>query len=409
MTSNANKARLNNIIKPVSSTSLRLNVNDKKAVLSIKPIPERGAPVAPASPPTSTEVAPEIVSGAPKGQISRVAIGDIRILGERRACRPEDVRTLAESMDVGGLMTPVTVRIGEVPCSLTGALEKAILLVCGLHRIEAARLLEWTHIDAVFMDCNETDARLWEISENLHRADLTVLEHAEHVAEWTRLTQARTKVLQIATPAGGRQPAEKGVRQAARDLGLDASTVSRSVKIADIVPEAKKAAKDVGLDKNQTALLAVAKETTPTAQVAMVREIAARKARPGMSRPRPAGGREMMAGGETECLKFEAVETTDRLPKVDGEAEDLRLAPTHAPSGEVTAAGPAQHDADDSIPAIFERGPFSREHEELFAILTTAWANSPAVVRERFIREVLRDKVQLSDEQRKEAVALPSH
>jgi ParB family chromosome partitioning protein len=392
MTSNANKDRLNNTIRPVSPTSLGLSVNDTKSVLSIKSIPERGAPVAPASPPTSIDAAPEFVPGAPKSQISRVAIGDIRILGERRACRPEDVRTLADSVTEIGLMTPITVRLVELPRPDTGALEQAIVLVLGRHRLETARLLGRTDIDAVFVDCDETDARLREISENLHRVDLTVLEHAEHVAEWTRLTEARTKVLQIATPAGGQQPAEKGVRKAARDLGLDASTVSRSVKIDDIAPEAKKAAKDVGLDKNQTALLAIAKEATPTAQVAMVREIAARKARPRMSRPRPAGGGETMVSAEIECLKVEAVDTTDRLPKVDEELGDVRLAPTHAPSGEVTAAGPAQHDADDSIPAIFERGPLSREHEELFAILTTAWANSPAVVRERFIREVLRDK-----------------
>ena len=31
-------------------------------------------------------------------------------------------------------------------------------------------------------------ARLWEISENLHRADLSALERAEQIAEWVALT-----------------------------------------------------------------------------------------------------------------------------------------------------------------------------------------------------------------------------
>jgi ParB family chromosome partitioning protein len=32
------------------------------------------------------------------------------------------------------------------------------------------------------------DARLWEIAENLHRAELTFAERAEHVAEWIAIT-----------------------------------------------------------------------------------------------------------------------------------------------------------------------------------------------------------------------------
>jgi hypothetical protein len=30
--------------------------------------------------------------------------------------------------------------------------------------------------------------RLWEIAENLHRAELSVLERSEHIAEWVRIT-----------------------------------------------------------------------------------------------------------------------------------------------------------------------------------------------------------------------------
>ena len=37
------------------------------------------------------------------------------------------------------------------------------------------------------------DARLWEIAENLHRADLTALERDRELAEWIRLTDERLK------------------------------------------------------------------------------------------------------------------------------------------------------------------------------------------------------------------------
>jgi hypothetical protein len=33
---------------------------------------------------------------------------------------------------------------------------------------------------------SEFEARLWEIAENLHRAELTALERAEHISQWIR-------------------------------------------------------------------------------------------------------------------------------------------------------------------------------------------------------------------------------
>ena len=48
--------------------------------------------------------------------------------------------------------------------------------------------MELDYIDAVVSDGTETDAKMWEIAENLHRADLTALERSEHVAEWAELS-----------------------------------------------------------------------------------------------------------------------------------------------------------------------------------------------------------------------------
>ena len=39
-------------------------------------------------------------------------------------------------------------------------------------------------IRAYVMKASEIDARLWEISENLHRAELSALERAEQIDEW---------------------------------------------------------------------------------------------------------------------------------------------------------------------------------------------------------------------------------
>jgi len=118
--------------------------------------------------------------------------------------------------------------------------------------------------------------RLWEISENLHRAKLTALERDKLVAEWVELTGEVSS--QVATK-GGRP--ESGARKAARDLGLDKDEVHRALKVASLSPEAQDAAREVGLDDNRSALLEARKQTTPDAQV----EVLARQVRCMLSCP----------------------------------------------------------------------------------------------------------------------------
>jgi ParB family chromosome partitioning protein len=91
---------------------------------------------------------------------------------------------------------------------------------------------------------DETEARRWEIAENLHRAELSVLERSEHVAEWIALTDS---VAQVAPRTKAGKFAEGGVRAAARELHVDRDAASRAVKVASIAPEAKQAAIDAGL------------------------------------------------------------------------------------------------------------------------------------------------------------------
>lgn len=69
----------------------------------------------------------------------------------------------------------------------------------------------------------ETDFRLWEITENLHRAELTMQERPGHIVEWVRLTD------------------EKGQRKAARELGIAEPEVRRAAQIAALAPETKQA------------------------------------------------------------------------------------------------------------------------------------------------------------------------
>lgn len=66
-------------------------------------------------------------------------------------------------------------------------------------------------------------------------------ERSDQIREWADLVEQKAKVGQLVHP-GGKQPTEKGISKAARELGIGRKEVERAVKIASITPEAKEAA-----------------------------------------------------------------------------------------------------------------------------------------------------------------------
>jgi hypothetical protein len=58
----------------------------------------------------------------------------------------------------------------------------------GAHRLAAARKFGWDTIPAYIVRMPEIDRQLWEISENLHRSELTPEEAALQRAEYARLS-----------------------------------------------------------------------------------------------------------------------------------------------------------------------------------------------------------------------------
>lgn len=189
----------------------------------------------------------------------------------RSGVNEESVAALMQSIGRIGLRTPLTVRWDKTSD------EDSIVLVAGRHRLEACKRLGMELVDCIVFHGSEVDARLWEIAENLHRADLTAIERAEHVAEWVRLSEETVIPAQVgpklptkANPRGAGRP-ESGVNAAVRELGIARTQAQRSVKIAAIPSEAKEAAKAAGIDDNQSALLRVASEPSPAAQLAAIK------------------------------------------------------------------------------------------------------------------------------------------
>jgi hypothetical protein len=148
--------------------------------------------------------------------------------------------------------------------------------------------------DAVYLTGDMIDFRLQVIAENLHRAELTVQQRSEQVAEWTHLIERKAKATQAVSPIreqpheetkpaqlgqvsrGGRGIAG-GNSEAARALNLTRQEIIRARKIAGLAPEAKAAAKEAGLDDNQSVLLEIA-AVPADQQTATVHKIAEQRA-----------------------------------------------------------------------------------------------------------------------------------
>jgi ParB-like chromosome segregation protein Spo0J len=211
--------------------------------------------------------------------IASVPIVKIRVDERSRALDEEAMVSLIESINVIGLRTPISVQIDP------SSHDECYLLVAGLHRLEACRRLGMAYIDARIIDLDETERRLWEISENLHRAELTALERSEHIAELARLAEerrcfqsAQVDPIESKREDGRGHRHESGINAAARELNIGRTEAQRATRIAGLTPAAKAEARALGLDDNQSTLLKAAKVPSKEAQIRALREEAARKA-----------------------------------------------------------------------------------------------------------------------------------
>lgn len=95
------------------------------------------------------------------------------------------------------------------------------------------------------LESDERDARLWEIAENLHRADLSAVARAEHVAEWIKLSAEKDISRQVEEKIGRGRP-EGGRAAAAREIGVSEAGARRAEKIAALPQETRDRARDEG-------------------------------------------------------------------------------------------------------------------------------------------------------------------
>ena len=114
---------------------------------------------------------------------------DIEVGDRHRKLNKKRVKQIAESMKAIGLQHPI--HVYQTGTSGT----EPIHLVAGRHRLAAALDLGWEQIDCFFVNMDELDRELWQIDENLMRADLTGLERASHTAKRAKIIKARKQLL----------------------------------------------------------------------------------------------------------------------------------------------------------------------------------------------------------------------
>lgn len=177
-----------------------------------------------------------------------VPIAEIRT-GRRRALREKTVAQLMDSIGKIGLLTPISVDTG-----VSEANGVSFMLVTGGHRLEAARRLGWAEIEATVVQMTAGQRELWEIDENLCRAELTELERGEHLARRKAIYETEWPQ----TKAGGDRRSEGfqndklSFRSFADDtaakVGMDKRSVQRAIhRVSEIDPKVRDRVRDMPL------------------------------------------------------------------------------------------------------------------------------------------------------------------
>ncbi|MFC5421435.1 MAG: hypothetical protein DI537_11160 [Stutzerimonas stutzeri] len=208
---------------------------------------------------------------------SPLFLAEIAAIDASKRLRPTDparVEALAASMNEVGQQQPIVVRPRT-----DGA--NGLTLVAGAHRLEAAALLGWPEIAAIWVNPSEAEARLIEIDENLIRNELSEIDRAVSLAERKRIYEA----LHPETKHGGKRPKalkdqvvnfttwSRFSKDAAKRIGLSESTVQKAVRLAvALSPDAIALIRGTALADNGTHLKELA-ALPPDQQVKLAREI----------------------------------------------------------------------------------------------------------------------------------------
>ncbi|MEM6399083.1 MAG: ParB N-terminal domain-containing protein [Cyanobacteria bacterium P01_D01_bin.116] len=191
-------------------------------------------------------------------EISKVSIEKIKYANNRRPINDEKVEQLKKSIELNGLLNPITV-------------DHNFNLIAGLHRLTACKLLGFKQIECniVTYDSDE-NARLAEIDENLIRNELEPLERGKLVLEREKIlvklgmrAKAGDNQYTLRASENGSEiisPPPKTTQELAKQAGYSERSWQHDKQIArDIAPKIQKIIQKTPIADKKTTLLAIAR------------------------------------------------------------------------------------------------------------------------------------------------------
>ncbi len=196
-------------------------------------------------------------------EFKRIPISEIVIPERLRAVEEDHALAIAQSIVEHGLLNPITVR--ATPAAKGGN----YMLVAGAHRLRAATLNGDPEIETMVVEADKAEAQLIEITENLFRNDLSVIDRAVFVQNYRDVWEQKYGKIEAGRPGNRanlsqlfRDEAEAGFSQHVADrLGFSKRSVERLNKIAqNLSPKLRAALRGTSAADNQSLLLKLAKE-----------------------------------------------------------------------------------------------------------------------------------------------------
>src|SRR5260221_8281628 len=159
--------------------------------------------------------------------IESFEIDSIHISETRMHLNEDAVVRLMDSIRERGLMTPISIRVRSmvIDCKEKHRVPR---LITGHHRLEAMKRLGHKKIPAIELPDDDIEAELWEIDENLCRAELTPAEEARCMARREELWVAKNNAASCGENRGRGRP-KKFAQETAEKTGLSKDTIHRAV------------------------------------------------------------------------------------------------------------------------------------------------------------------------------------
>jgi ParB family chromosome partitioning protein len=204
-------------------------------------------------------------------RIEEISLDKINVRARWRVLDQAKVDAIADSMGRIGLQTPITVSEADI-----GDFE----LIAGLHRRAAAISLNWAKIICHVVQMDYLSRQLWEIDENLCRAELNELERGEHLAARKKIYEQLQPETRNVNERGGPGRGNKTTAESAPvsftadtagKTGLSERTIQQSIyRAANIAPEVRDKIRSIPEIADKGVELDALAKTPPEQQAAVV-------------------------------------------------------------------------------------------------------------------------------------------